>query len=156
LFADQTVQFPPSLVVIGDSAFAGTSIQGAIFPDTLATIGAFAFCECRSLTSVHFNETSRLESIGDRAFAFCISLPGIALPPDTKSVGEGCFYGCTSLAHCVLPLGLTEIANELFRGCTNLSELVLPSGITRIAPSAFIGSPCVVPTVDPPPSSSQS
>jgi hypothetical protein len=156
LFADQTVEFPPSLIFLGDSAFAGTCIQGAIFPDTLATIGASAFCECRSLTRVHFNETSRLESIGDRAFAFCISLPGISLPPDTKSVGEGCFYGCTSLEHCVLPPGLTEIANELFRGCTNLSELVLPGGITRIAPSAFIDCPYVVSTLDPPPPPSQS
>ena len=56
-----------------------------------------AFVACSSLTSVTFEEGSKLENIGSNAFSGCTSLTSIVIPNNVTSIGAYAFYGCSSL-----------------------------------------------------------
>jgi hypothetical protein len=64
-------------------------------PNSVTSIGNYAFSGCSSLTSV--TVPSSVTSIGDYAFYGCKSLTGITIPESITSIGSSAFSGCTSL-----------------------------------------------------------
>ena len=67
--------------------------QNTIIPNSVTSIGMFAFYECSSLTSVTIPNS--VTSIGDYAFLHCRSLTSITIPNSVTSIGEWAFYACT-------------------------------------------------------------
>ncbi len=57
-----------------------------------------AFKACSQLESVRFGHESRVETIGESAFAGCYSLQTIDLPSTLTSIGGRAFEGCNRLA----------------------------------------------------------
>ena len=69
----------------------------------VTSIGDLAFYDCKSITSVSFEENSQLTSIGDYAFRECTSLTSIIVPDGVTRIGFYSFYGCTSLGNISIP-----------------------------------------------------
>ena len=61
----------------------------------VTSIGAIAFDQCESLTSVVIPDS--VTSIGDCAFGDCKSLNFLTIPDSIKSIGKEAFYCCKSL-----------------------------------------------------------
>lgn len=99
------------VVSIGESAFAGSSVQKVGLPDGLLTIGEKAFFGCEDLTFIGLPDG--LVEIGDSAFGTCISLEEIDFPES-----------------------LTTIGNFTFAE-TYLSEVYIPSNVEKIGAGAF-------------------
>ncbi len=53
-------------------------------------------------------------NIGRRAFEFCGSLTGIAIPDSVTRIGTEAFYGCTNLTSVTIPDGVTSIGDDAF------------------------------------------
>ena len=71
---------------IGDNVFNGfTGITTVTIPESVEIIGNSAFAECTELTSVVFEENSKLDTVGNRAFYKDNKLKDITFP-DRKSV----------------------------------------------------------------------
>ena len=80
-------------------AFAqNENLQSITLPETLETIGSYAFYMCSALTEVNFGEDSQLKSIGNSAFGGCNNLTSITIPEDVISIGGGAFGSCYALA----------------------------------------------------------
>ena len=95
------------------SAFnVGSSVT---IPDSVTSIGDWAFYNCTSLTSVTIPDS--VTSIGDRAFSGCTSLTSVAIPDSVTSIGDGAFSGCTSLASVTIPDSVTSIGYGAFDKC---------------------------------------
>ena len=72
-------------------------LQNIDMSNTLVNTLPFGtFYSCRSLTSITLPDS--LTSIGDYAFASCTSLTSINLPDSLTSIGGAAFYYCTSLS----------------------------------------------------------
>ena len=71
-------------------AFAAYTI-----PNSVTSIGEYAFSHCTSLTSVTIPNS--VTSIGEHAFSYCTSLTSVTIPDSVTSIGEYAFYDCTSL-----------------------------------------------------------
>lgn len=96
----------------------------------------FGFCRnCTLLTYVNLPDT--LTSIGDYAFYGCTSLAEITLPTGVTSIGLSAFERCTSLRSIVLPEGLTTIGQSAFVRCSALSLVIDLPNLTTLGKDAF-------------------
>ena len=99
-------------------------------PNTVISIGNYAFESCTPLTSVTIPNS--VTTIGDNAFYDCTGLTSLTLPSSVTTIGSYAFNGCSSLVNLTLSNGLTIIGNYAFNGCTSLTSLTLPSSVTSI------------------------
>lgn len=130
------VVIPESVVSIGASAFQNCkNLKQLMLPDGLMSIGESAFQGCDGLTDIEFN--NGLMSIGKNAFYECNGLTNVNVPDSVISIGECAFYGCKNLTHVDIPGKITSISRGVFWHCTNLSSVNLSKGITSIGESAF-------------------
>jgi hypothetical protein len=83
------------VAAIGDSAFAYLPISSVTFPDSLISIGDYAFAGCLDLTNVSIG--NRLVSVGSFAFDECYSLPSITFPATLAELGDEAFGNCSGL-----------------------------------------------------------
>ena len=99
--------------------------MNTIIPNSVTSIGDFAFYGCTGLTSVTIPNS--VTSIGNSAFAGCSSLTSIEIPNSVTSIGDFVFYGCTGLTSIEIPNSVTSIGMRAFMECTNLDSLVFKS-----------------------------
>ena len=106
-------------------------------PNSVTSIGAFAFSSCTSLTSVTIpNSVTR---IGFAAFDQCTSLTSITIPDSVTEI-EGCaFCDCTSLTSITIPDSVTSIGRSAFCDCHSLTSITIPDSVISIGVYAFSG-----------------
>lgn len=86
------------------------------------------------LKSITFPES--LVSIGNWAFRSCKALTNVIIPKNVAEIGTGAFNGCTGLTTAAINGPVTEL-NQTFNGCTNLETVTLPETIEVIGSSTF-------------------
>ena len=96
------------------------SCQNTIIPNSVTSIGDFAFCRCSLTTFVIPNSVT---SIGERAFWDCKSLESITIPNSVTRIGYQAFYGCDSLTKVIIPASVTSIEEEAFSYCDKLRTI---------------------------------
>lgn len=77
-------------------------IQRITFPPSVVRIGDYAFAYCGRLNTIRFSQDSRLKSIGSYSF-FCTQLVVVVFPNLLESIGDSAFKWCNSLRRAVLP-----------------------------------------------------
>jgi len=92
-----------------------------IIPNSVTSIGSYAFYDCYYLTSVTI--PSSVTSIGDWAFAFCNGLTSVTIGNSVTSIGDYAFYDCTNLTSVIIPNSVTSIVNYAFSYCTGLTSV---------------------------------
>ncbi|WP_144581930.1 leucine-rich repeat domain-containing protein, partial [Campylobacter coli] len=124
------------LEVIENYAFSECeSLEEIILPDSLKSIGEYAFKKCSSLKNLNFNEG--LEVIENYAFYKCESLEEISLPDSLKEIRRYAFEDCSSLKNLNFNEGLEVIENYAFSGCKSLEEISFPDSLKEIGEGAF-------------------
>ncbi|MCQ2321677.1 MAG: leucine-rich repeat domain-containing protein [Bacteroidales bacterium] len=128
-----------SVVSIADGLFGTESgVGGADFFENITIgknvtrIGNAAFKGLRSRDAndnvsdmiLTFQSGSKLEYIGDEAFAGCADIKVLDLPTGVKHIGSQAFKDCTGLVgSLVLSEAVEEIGDEAFSGCSNFSKV---------------------------------
>lgn len=80
---------------IGDSAFASSSVAEVILPNSITSIGNYAFESCRSLTNITIPDS--VISINNSAFNYCYNLTNIAIGKGLTEIGTNAFKFCYKL-----------------------------------------------------------
>ena len=140
---DLSYSIPETVRTIGVYAFAeNRNLQEVFIPDGLVTIDGCAFTGCSNLETMTIPES--VTTLGIYAFYDCEKLQGIQLPPKIRAIDQQAFYNCFSLQEVIIPSGVTRIGTAVFSNCTSLERIVIPVSVTNISQSAFDGSPKVV------------
>ena len=114
---------------------AGKTTTSYMIPNSVTTIGSFAFGYCTSLTSITIPNSVTM--IGSYAFFYCTSLTSITIPNSVTMIGNYAFYSCTSLTSITIPNSVTTIGNYAFSTCTSLTSVTIPNSVTTIGERAF-------------------
>ena len=112
-----------------------TGCKNTIIPNSVTSIGDYAFEHSRELTSIVIPNS--VTSIGIDAFSNCSGLTNIVIPNSVTNIGKGALVGCTGLTSIVIPNSITRISNNVFFCCSGLTNIVIPNSVTSIGIGAF-------------------
>ncbi|HEX9046444.1 MAG TPA: leucine-rich repeat domain-containing protein [Verrucomicrobiae bacterium] len=83
------------VAAVGNSAFAYLPISSVVLPDSVGSIGDYAFAGCLDLTNITFG--NQLGSIGKFAFDNCYNVSSVTFPGSLANLGEEAFANCSGL-----------------------------------------------------------
>ena len=69
-------------------------------------------------------------SIGNYAFAYCTGLTSVTIPDSVTSIGSYAFYSCSGLTSVTIPNSVTSIGNNAFYYCSGLTSIVVDASNT--------------------------
>ena len=104
---------------------------------SVTKIGAWAFYNCSSLTSITIPNS--VTSIGNNAVYNCRSLTSITIPDSVTSIGDYALSSCSNLSSVVIENGVTNIGENVFAWCSGLTSITIPDSVTTIGNGAFSG-----------------
>ena len=133
-----------NLTEIGNHAFDGTSLTFLTLPDTVETLGEYAFGNINTLNSVNIPEKL---TTADRAFAGSKKLNELRNKIEGIRIPDGMFEN-TGLTTFIVPSGIKEIGKYAFRNNKSIAisfegpqegfkDVILPVGLTKIDSRAF-------------------
>ena len=142
IFADngtiKSVVIPNSVTSIGSYAFSGcTGLTSVTIGNSVTSIGDYAFNDCSRLTSVTIGNS--VTSIGDYAFYDCLNLASITIPNSVTSIGKKAFYSCSGLTSVTIGNSVTSIGEWAFYDCSRITSVTIPNSVTSIGGYAFYG-----------------
>lgn len=109
----ENIVLPSNTRIVGEGAFAATSIKSIVIPEGVS-------------------------QLGDYTFYGCANLKEISLPSSLEKIGKGAFSGCTALAKADLSAStITDIPENAFAGDANLATILLPRNIESVGREAF-------------------
>ncbi len=140
---------------------AGKTDTSYVIPDSVTSIGEYAFSHCTSLTSVTIPDS--VTNIESFAFWYCTSLESITIPDNVMSIGSyafdntayynnsdnwenGVLYIGNYLIEtnytdisgsCEIKEGTLTIADWAFYYCKSLTSATIPDSVTSIGDWAF-------------------
>ena len=140
-----------------------------VIPNSVTSIGAYAFSNCKGLTSAVIPNS--VTSIGQAAFSDvtkiiveegnerydsrnncnaiieteCNTLvagcASTVIPDTVEEIGEYAFDDCSSLTSITIPPSVTEIGEYAFCGCSSLTSITIPESVTEFGKGAFYDCP---------------
>ncbi len=138
-----TYVIPDSVTQIAAGAFAGfdsslihsANLEQVVFPDSLATIGEYAFSYQSNIQSLDLPDG--LEVIEEGAFVNLSKLQSLVLPDSLKTIGAYAFEGLSKVEEIVIPDGVQTIGKGAFvRNCA--TTITIGNGLESLGFGAFV------------------
>ena len=137
--AEAADELPAELVFVTEAeetATEGQALRRVFLPDSVETIGAYAFHGCAALERVSL--PAKLQEVSLRMFDGCGSLEQVTLPAGLKAIGDYAFYGCGSLKKLHLPESVVRVGKYAFYNCRKMTEINIPLATTDLNMGMFL------------------
>ena len=113
-------------ITVGESNTTYKSIDGNLYTKDGKTLVQYA----PGKTDTSFTIPDSVTSIGDFAFSDCSSLTSVTIGDGVTSIGWGAFYLCFNLASVTIPGSVTSISDFAFAMCPALTTITVAEGNT--------------------------
>ena len=122
---------------IGDSAFDGcTNLATLSLGSKLESIGDRAFAETGIKKA---NVSGRVESVGQYAFSGCQNLTSASTGKYVKTIDAYAFYDCQNLKSASIGANVEAIGDRAFANCVSLKSTTIGKSVTRVGRYAYEG-----------------
>ena len=126
---------PQGVKTVKKFAFSYSALTAVSFPDSLTTIGEYAFADCNGLKSVVIPDT--VTEVGSAAFSGCVSLKNVTLPQTMTVITDYLFSDCIGLETVTIPEGVISVGEDVFSYCYNLQTVYFPGSLMSVRSGAF-------------------
>ena len=138
----KSITIPDSVTTIGDYAFAWCgSLTSVTIPDSVTTIGEDAFCGCsiKEFKGKFAADGGRCLIIDGvlNAFAIGCGVTQYTIPDSVTTIGWWAFFWCKSLTSVTIPDSVTTIGMGAFYDCSSLKNVTIGSSVREIGVEAF-------------------
>ena len=116
------------------------SIPSQINGYRVVKIGSQAFTKGKrgNETLVNVTIPNTVTTIGEYAFQNCTELTTVNIPNSVINIEQGAFFGCIKLSsNLILPNSVTNIGKNAFNYCSSLSKINIPDSVYSIGSWAF-------------------
>lgn len=140
VYTDPVINVPAmagglTVVAIDHNAlYNSPSIQSITLPNTIKSIGGWAFAGDSSLTSINIPES--VEYIGESAFN-STGLSSAHVSAKMAEWGMSLYQGCFNMQHVTFDEDVTVIPERIFFNCERLKSVTLPESVRKIDIGAF-------------------
>ncbi len=134
------------VAVLPNCFMSHSKITSLTIPNSVTSIGLYAFEGCTGLTSVTIGNS--VKSIDWSAFQGCTGLTNISVASGNttydsrnscnaiiETASNTLIFGCMST---IIPNSVTSIGNCAFEECTALTSIVIPNSVTALGRCAFM------------------
>lgn len=121
--------------VIAAEAFENSRLSKVILPESMITIGDYAFYYCKLLQEIVAEPGLRY--IEEYAFNGDSLLSKVQLPDTVEKIERAAFAECERIVNFNTPSHLTKIGNEAFVGCGSLESFTIPKSVSIIGDRCF-------------------
>ena len=120
---------------------SGEEIKDLVIPNSVTSIGEFAFKGCSGLTSVTI--PNYVTSIGNYAFEGCSDLMSVTIGNSVTNIGDYAFRNCSGLTSFTIGNSVTSIGESAFLGCSALTSVHISdlSAWCKILLNGFYSNP---------------
>ncbi len=146
--SDNSFSVPNTVIAIADEAFMESKLSSIILPESLKTIGDWAFGNCSNLSSISIPRN--VTDISTKAFNLCTGLINFQVAEENTaySVLDGVLYNKNKTTivryppnkandSFLIPTTVTEVAGYAFRDCQQLPSVFVSGNVTSIGHGAF-------------------
>ena len=112
----------------------GEKIVNLVIPDSVTSIGNYAFSGCTGLTSITIPDS--VTSIGNYAFSGCTGLTSITIPDSVTSIGSLAFDSC-KIKELIIADGSKTVTGTMVICRRTLEKVTIPDSVTSIGSLAF-------------------
>ena len=142
----KSVSLRADTVGIAAHAFKNcSSLSSIIIPNSVASIGKYAFSGCSGLERINVAEDNRVYHskgnclIKTATNELALGCKNSVIPNYVTTIGDYAFDGCSSLQSIYIPNSVTTIGNSAFDGCSSLQSIYIPNSVTSLGDIAFWG-----------------
>ncbi len=119
-------------ITVDESNSVYSSEDGVLFDKSQTTLIQYPGGKADSYTV-----PNSVISIGHWAFSGCTSLTNVTIPNSVTSIRYWAFSYCTSLISVTIPNSVTNIEFDVFSHCTSLTNVTIGNSVTSIGDWAF-------------------
>lgn len=142
------------VTAVDRSAFEGSDITSVSIPASIASIGLWAFEDCKNLTAVYYSgslaewcgiefadgKSNPLYYAGDLYIdEVCVTTGKLVVPSVVDKIGDFAFGGCVGMTELEIPNGITGVGESAFSNCTGLKTASIANSVTEIGRHIFFG-----------------
>ncbi len=111
-------------------------VENLKLPDSITKIDGYSFWNNSKLNNITM--PYMLETIGNGAFGYSVSLKEIIIPDNVVTIGNRAFTNCTSVTNMSLNEKLQTIGIEAFSSNVSLKEIIITDNVVTIGDNAFV------------------
>ena len=138
-------------VICSDAFGYCDNLNSISIPESVISIGDFAFRNCSNLEAVYTTDIAAWCGIefGDEKsnplyYAKKLYLNGelvtdLVIPDGVDRIGDYAFDNCSDLTSVIIPDSVTGIGDHAFHNCSKLTDLIIPDSVTSIGSAALSG-----------------
>jgi len=119
---------------------ASEGLEYALNQDGTYTLTGIGTCSDTNLIIPAFYNGKKVTIIGDDAFNGNGAITSVKIPDTIVTIGERAFADCISLTDCTIGNNVSNIGFGAFAGCGNLNSIVIPASVETMGSTVFTNS----------------
>lgn len=142
---------PEGTILIDEFAFSCVGLKSITIPESVTTIGKYAFDGCSGLTGVYISDIEAWCKIDFRnsdanplyyaknLYLNNEKVTNLVIPNTVNEIKDYTFKDCTGIASVTVGNSVKKIGRDAFLNCTGLTSVTIGNSVTSIGDAAFEG-----------------